>query len=117
MEPVYLDGTTVSRASLCNLGFLKTKGAVVGSTVSIAKAGDIIPQIQILLFLAFPLVILFWFNNIQRLHDCGQTGYWMLFGFIPIIGGLIYLYLCFMPGNRYPNKYDFVKDGGMTKDL
>jgi DNA ligase (NAD+) len=46
MEPVDLDGTTVSRASLCNYGFLKNKGAVIGSIVSIAKAGDIIPQIQ-----------------------------------------------------------------------
>jgi DNA ligase (NAD+) len=46
MEPVDLDGTTVTRASLCNLGFLKAKGAVIGSIVSIAKAGDIIPQIQ-----------------------------------------------------------------------
>ena len=77
---------------------------------------DIIPQIQILLFLAVPLAISFWFINIQRLHDCGQSGYLMLCGLIPGIGILVYLYLWFMPGNSYPNKYDFVKDGGMSKD-
>jgi len=45
MEPVDLDGSTVSRASLFNLGFIKGSGAMVGATVAIAKAGDIIPQI------------------------------------------------------------------------
>ena len=45
MEPVDLDGSTVSRAALFNLGYLKEKGAVPGAMVAIAKSGDIIPQI------------------------------------------------------------------------
>ena len=45
MEPVDLDGSMVSRASLFNIGFIKGSGAMVGATVAIAKAGDIIPQI------------------------------------------------------------------------
>ena len=45
MEPVDLDGSTVSRAALFNYGYLKTKGAFPGATVAIAKSGDIIPQI------------------------------------------------------------------------
>jgi uncharacterized membrane protein YhaH (DUF805 family) len=95
--------------------FILMCGLIIFAVIDSFK--DIIPQIQILLFLGFPLGILFWFNNIQRLHDCGQTGYWMLCGLIPGIGLIVYLYLWFMPGNSYPNKYDFVKDGGMTKDL
>ena len=46
MEPVDLDGSTVSRAALFNLGYLKEKGAYPGATVTVAKSGDIIPQIQ-----------------------------------------------------------------------
>ena len=45
MEPVDLDGSTVSRAALFNYGYLKSKGAYPGATVAIAKSGDIIPQI------------------------------------------------------------------------
>lgn len=45
MEPVDLDGTTVSRAALFNYGYLLSKGAFPGATVAIAKSGDIIPQI------------------------------------------------------------------------
>ena len=45
MDPINLDGSTVSRAALFNLGYLKEKGAAPGATVAIAKSGDIIPQI------------------------------------------------------------------------
>ena len=45
MEPVNLDGSTVSRAALFNLGYLKEKRAYPGAMVAIAKSGDIIPQI------------------------------------------------------------------------
>jgi DNA ligase (NAD+) len=45
MEPIDLDGSTVSRASLFNYGYLKDKGAFPGAIVAIAKSGDIIPQI------------------------------------------------------------------------
>ena len=45
MEPVDLDGSTVSRAALFNYGYLKEKNAFPGATVAIAKSGDIIPQI------------------------------------------------------------------------
>jgi DNA ligase (NAD+) len=45
MEPIDLDGSTVSRATLFNLGYLKEKRAYPGAIVAIAKSGDIIPQI------------------------------------------------------------------------
>ena len=45
MEPINLDGSTVSRATLFNLGYLKEKRAYPGAIVAIAKSGDIIPQI------------------------------------------------------------------------
>jgi DNA ligase (NAD+) len=45
MEPVDLDGSTVSRATLFNYEYLRKMEAYPGATVSIAKSGDIIPQI------------------------------------------------------------------------
>lgn len=45
LEPTLLDGTTVQRASVHNYGWMISKGCVPGATVTIAKKGDIIPQI------------------------------------------------------------------------
>jgi DNA ligase (NAD+) len=46
MEPVDLDGTTVKRATMFNIGYVIKNGVTPGAIVSIAKSGDIIPQIQ-----------------------------------------------------------------------
>jgi DNA ligase (NAD+) len=45
LEPVRLAGTTVSRASLHNADYIKTKDIRVGDTVVVEKAGEIIPYI------------------------------------------------------------------------
>lgn len=44
-EPVLLAGTTVSRATLHNLDFIREKDIRVGDTVVIRKAGEIIPEV------------------------------------------------------------------------
>lgn len=44
-EPVFLAGTTVSRATLHNADFISEKQISVGDTVVIRKAGDIIPEV------------------------------------------------------------------------
>lgn len=43
--PVRLAGTTVSRATLHNLDFIREKGIKIGDTVVLRKAGDIIPEV------------------------------------------------------------------------
>lgn len=45
LEPVRLAGTTVSRATLHNLDFIREKGIMLGDTVTLQKAGDIIPEV------------------------------------------------------------------------
>ncbi|MDR1160389.1 MAG: NAD-dependent DNA ligase LigA [Syntrophomonadaceae bacterium] len=45
LEPVSLAGTTVSRASLHNFDLIKEKNLLIGDTVMIHKAGDIIPEV------------------------------------------------------------------------
>ncbi len=45
LEPVFLAGTTVSRASLHNEDHIKRLGVKIGDTVLIEKSGEIIPQV------------------------------------------------------------------------
>ncbi|WP_373456809.1 NAD-dependent DNA ligase LigA [Brevibacterium sp. 50QC2O2] len=45
MEPVHVAGSTVERATLHNAHEVKRKGVLIGDTVVLRKAGDIIPEI------------------------------------------------------------------------
>ncbi|MDY5584865.1 MAG: DNA ligase (NAD(+)) LigA, partial [Arcanobacterium sp.] len=45
MEPVLVDGSTVSQATLHNPSEVIRKGVLIGDTVIIRKAGDIIPEV------------------------------------------------------------------------
>ncbi len=45
LEPVQLAGTTVSRATLHNLDFIRERDIMIGDTVVVRKAGDIIPEV------------------------------------------------------------------------
>ena len=45
LEPVRLAGTTVSRATLHNIDFIREKDIMIGDTVVVQKAGDIIPEV------------------------------------------------------------------------
>ena len=49
IDPVQLEGTTVTRVSLSNLNIMKKLGIEVGKTVSIVKRGLIIPYVQAVL--------------------------------------------------------------------
>ncbi|MBR5615184.1 MAG: NAD-dependent DNA ligase LigA, partial [Clostridia bacterium] len=45
LAPVRLAGTTVSRATLHNIDFIRERGIRIGDVVSVQKAGDIIPEV------------------------------------------------------------------------
>ncbi|MBR6514538.1 MAG: NAD-dependent DNA ligase LigA [Clostridia bacterium] len=45
LEPVFIAGSTVSKATLHNLGFIRERDIRIGDTVVLQKAGDIIPEI------------------------------------------------------------------------
>lgn len=45
LEPVVIDGITISRATLHNYEYIKQKGLMIGDTVVVARANDVIPQI------------------------------------------------------------------------
>ncbi len=45
LEPVIVAGSTIKRATLHNEEYVKTKDLKIGDTVSIRKAGDVIPEV------------------------------------------------------------------------
>ena len=43
--------------------------------------------------------------TIRRLHDTGRTGWWILIGFVPIIGAIVLLVFMVLEGDSGQNDY------------
>jgi uncharacterized membrane protein YhaH (DUF805 family) len=43
--------------------------------------------------------------TVRRLHDTDRTGWWILLGFIPIIGGIVLLVFYVLEGTQGANRY------------
>ena len=43
--------------------------------------------------------------SVRRLHDTDHSGWWLLIGLVPIIGGLVLLYFMVQPGTQGPNRF------------
>jgi uncharacterized membrane protein YhaH (DUF805 family) len=77
---------------------LSFAAAAAGSMASIANTaigvfvlGSIIPTLAL---------------TVRRLHDTGRSGWWLLLGFVPVIGGLILLFWYMLPSTPGPNRFD-----------
>jgi len=42
---------------------------------------------------------------VRRLHDTDRRGWWLLIGFVPLIGGLVLLIFFIISGTRGPNRF------------
>ena len=42
---------------------------------------------------------------VRRLHDTGRTGWWLLIGFIPLVGIIVLLVFLFTDSQPGPNQY------------
>lgn len=42
---------------------------------------------------------------VRRLHDTDRSGWWILLGFIPIVGGIVLLVFYVLEGTRGPNRF------------
>lgn len=42
---------------------------------------------------------------VRRLHDTDRSGWWILIGFVPIVGALVLLYFYLIEGTRGPNSF------------
>lgn len=69
-------------------------GGIVGGIGMLALGlfllGSIIPSIAV---------------TVRRLHDTNRSGWMLLLGFIPLIGGIVLLVFMFSEGTRGPNDY------------
>ncbi|MDT7577550.1 MAG: hypothetical protein QOH17_3883, partial [Pseudonocardiales bacterium] len=43
--------------------------------------------------------------GVRRLHDTDRSGWWLLIGLIPIIGGIVLLVFFVLEGTRGPNRF------------
>lgn len=43
--------------------------------------------------------------SIRRLHDTNRSGWWVLIGFVPLIGGIWQLVLMVLTGDAFRNRY------------
>ncbi|GHI05847.1 hypothetical protein AQI88_09595 [Streptomyces cellostaticus] len=46
-----------------------------------------------------------WAVTVRRLHDTGRSGWWILFGIIPLIGSIVLLVFYCTDGQAGTNKY------------
>lgn len=51
--------------------------------------------------------------TVRRLHDTGRSGWWILIGLVPIIGGLVLLIFVVLPGTAGPNPFGEGPDGAL----
>ena len=58
-----------------------------------------------LVLLVYGLATLVPTIGVRRLHDIGKEGVWFCINFIPLVGGLWYLYLCAQEGERTENRF------------
>ena len=43
--------------------------------------------------------------SVRRLHDTGRSGWWLLIGFIPLLGAIVLLFFMAQEGQPGPNQY------------
>lgn len=77
------------------LGIIDT---VIGTTT--AKGFGILGAIYALILLIPSVAV-----TVRRLHDTGRTGWWVLIGFVPVIGWLVLLVFMFLDSEPGVNKY------------
>ncbi|MEM8860527.1 MAG: DUF805 domain-containing protein [Chloroflexota bacterium] len=57
--------------------------------------------ITFLLFTAIPSLSV----TVRRLHDTGRSGFWYFVGFVPLVGGLILLFILLQDSERRRNRW------------
>lgn len=63
------------------------------------------PILILPILFAFAMIVPSLACGVRRLHDQDKSGWLLLLGFIPIVGGLIMLVLMLLSGTAGPNQY------------
>ncbi len=72
---------------------------IINFLLGLISAGFISMIISLLVF--FPSLGL----TVRRLHDINFSGWWVLLGFIPIIGAIVLIVFACLPGTEGENKF------------
>ena len=62
--------------------------------------GGIVGLVWILVTIVPALAVL-----VRRLHDSGKSGWWVLIGFVPLVGAIVLLVLTVLDSDRGENKH------------
>ena len=93
---------------LASIAFGFVYALVVGGLILIAEPLGLPPELS-MLFILVSLVPAAWIGlaiEVKRWHDLDKSGWWVLLGLIPYVGGLIKLvFLGFLPGTPGRNNY------------
>ncbi|MEL6528624.1 MAG: DUF805 domain-containing protein [Pseudomonadota bacterium] len=84
------------------LGMAGMIGGLYGPLSMILILGIIIPSLAV---------------QVRRFHDQDKSGWFVLLGFIPIVGGLIVLVFMCLEGTSGPNQYGPDPKGGVDSDV
>lgn len=76
---------------------------VVLSVLSVATKSSAFSILLIIFWLAILLPSLG--VGVRRLHDTGRSGWWLLFGIVPLVGGITLLVFTCLDSEPGPNKY------------
>lgn len=82
------------------LFFIMQLSAIGGGQSILAKVGGATSTICFLAFIIPSLAV-----SVRRLHDTGKSGWWLLFGIIPVLGSLVIFIFNIMASDIGPNKY------------
>lgn len=84
-----------------------TEGYAEGGSVGFSLNGGLLTILFALAMLVPNLAV-----SVRRLHDGDRSGWFLLFGLIPILGWLFLLFLYVQPGTVGPNRFGPDPKGG-----
>jgi uncharacterized membrane protein YhaH (DUF805 family) len=87
---LHLGGTSSTYSETGPFGFSAGYYSSGGLLTAIAGLALLVPALAV---------------TVRRLHDFDKSGWWILIGFIPLLGGLYLLFLYVQPGTRGPNRF------------
>lgn len=73
------------------------------SAILPTAAGDIV--FILMMLVTFAVLLPMYAVGVRRMHDTGRSGWWLLIGLVPIIGGVWQLVLLATAGDVGPNRY------------
>jgi uncharacterized membrane protein YhaH (DUF805 family) len=98
---VSFDGR-IGRGAFWGLAVINYAVLIVGA-ILLGQGGGVAILGVILLIISIPISLA---ASIKRWHDRNKSGWWILIGLVPFIGGLWALIECgFLPGTMGPNAY------------